>query len=171
MAKRKDNPIGNLNSKIYQEEYQAGIEASAIATRYLRSKIRESGLILRGIGSPYKKGKKNKNERKPIIEATYVKPQMGTHRLLGLQFNSNRSGFVHHFGVTRDNTKFIRTFSKTGKVFEKKKGALDSQAFFDDIYKNSGALQKLEDSLAKTRTRAFSIELQNMALMINKENG
>ena len=171
MAKKNPKPIGNLNSKIFQEERQIGREASAMATRYVRSKIRESSLILRGIGSPNKKGKKNKLERLPILKATAVKPAMGTHRLLGFDFQSNRAGFVHHFGIVKDNTRYVRTHKKTGTVYKQSNPSFKSQAFFDDIYKNSGALKRLEEGLSKTRVRAVTVQLQNIVFDINKQDG
>lgn len=171
MAKRVKN-IPALHSNIFQQERQLGREVSAKATRYVKSKIRASSITLRGVGSPHLKNtKKNKHERKPLIDATVVKPEMGTHRLLGFQFVSNRPGFVHHFGVVRQNTQFVRTNSRTGTVFKKRVGALDSQAFFDDLYTRSGAQQLLIDGLSKTRTRAISLQLQNTILKIENQDG
>lgn len=159
------------NQKILAEETRIANEAAALATNYVKSKIKNSSLKMRGIGSPKKRGRKNKNEAKPLLDATYIKPVMGDHRLLGFQFMSNRSGFVHHFGVISDNTRYLRTHYKTGTTFSKAAGNLKSQAFFDDIYKSSGALALLEAGLAKTRTRAITLHLQNTLLKINNTNG
>lgn len=159
------------SNKTWVEERKIARNASVAATKYVRAKIASSSLQLRGIGSPYKKGKSNKNERLPIIDATYVKPVMGDYRLLGLQFYSNRAGFVHHFGTVRDNTKYLQRHSKTNTVFQKSKPNIKTQAFFDDIYKNSGSLAILESGLARTRTKLAKIQLNNLIIEINKKNG
>ena len=153
----------NEQKKILEEERQLGRQVAKVTTAYVRKKIQSSSLKLKGKGSPYRK---NKHEQKPILKATHIKAEIGTHRLLGFKFISNRAGFVHHFGSVKDNTKFLQTHSKTGTVFQKATGSLKSQSFFDDVYKNSGALQLLENGLAKTRTRAITLELQNFVLKL-----
>lgn len=165
--------MSSENNKILAEETALAKRVAKVTTNYVRSKIKSSSLTMRGIGSPNKKGRSKfaKNERKPMLEATYIEPAIGDNRLLGFDFKSNRSGFVHHFGVVKDSTRYLRTHSKTGTVFKQAKPDLKSQAFFDDIYKSSGALQMLEDGLSKTRVRAITVQLQNIVLEINKQDG
>jgi hypothetical protein len=160
----------NDSSKIKAEEERIAQQAADAATSYVHQKMRSSDITIRNKGSKGR-SKRNKHERKPIIDATYIKPEMGEHRLLGFKFMSNRVGFVHHFGVIADNTRYLRTHSKTGNTFKQAKPSLGSQSYFDDIYKNSGALKILEDGLAKTRTRAITVQLQNMIFKIDKQNG
>ncbi|WP_028890881.1 hypothetical protein [Tenacibaculum sp. 47A_GOM-205m] len=154
--------------QILEEEKLLGRQVAKVATTYVRDKIQSSSLQLKGKGSPYKK---SKEEQKPLLKATRIKPEIGDFRLLGFKFMSNRHGFVHHFGSIKDNTRFLQTHSKTGKVFQRSLGSLKSQSFFDDIYENSGALKMLEDGLSKTRTRAISIMLQNLVHKIELQNG
>lgn len=165
--------MGNENAKILAEEKLLADRVAKRTTDYVHSKIKNSSINIRGIGSPNKKGrsKNAKNERKPLLEATRIEPAIGDNRLLGFDFKSNRAGFVHHFGIVKDNTRYIRTHSKTGTVFKQSHPNFKSQAFFDDIYKNSGALQMLEEGLSKTRVRAVTVKLQNIVLEINKQNG
>lgn len=159
--------MSDINAQIRKEEEALGLLVAAKATAYVKSKIRASTLKLKGIGSPYKRGK---NEKLPVMDATFVRSDMGDNRLLGFSFISNRVGFVHHFGSTGDNARYIRTNKKTGTVFRKKTGSISSQAFFDNIYKNSGALKLLENGLANTRTRAITLQFQNTILKI-EQNG
>jgi|GEM_PF-2465661 len=163
--------MANETTNIRQEEEKIAFQASIAATAYVYKQIKSSGIKMRGKGSPKKSGKKNSDERLPLLEATYIKPEMGDHRLLGLKFMSNRVGFVHHFGVVADNSRYLQTFSKTGKVYRKSRGGLQSQSYFDDVYEKSGALKILEEGLSKTRTRAITLQLQNMILKIEKQNG
>ena len=167
--------MSSENEKILAEETILAKKVAKVTTDYVHSKIKSSSLTMRGIGSPYKKSKGKKkfseNERKPLLEATYIQPAIGDNRLLGFDFKSNRAGFVHHFGIVKDNTRYLRTHHKTGTVYKKTSSTFKSQAFFDDIYKNSGALKMLEEGLSKTRIRAVTVKLQNIVLEINSENG
>ncbi|MFV9552099.1 hypothetical protein [Algibacter sp. PT7-4] len=165
--------MSSENDKILAEERVLAKTVAKVTTNYVHSKIKSSSLTMRGIGSPYKKGRSkfSENERKPMLEATYIEPAIGDNRLLGFDFKSNRSGFVHHFGIIKDNTRYLRTHSKTGTVYKQVNPNLKSQSFFDDIYKSSGALQMLENGLQKTRVRAVTFQLQNIVLEMNKQDG
>lgn len=160
--------MADISKQIKLEEEGLGNMVSSLATDYVKSKIRESTLILRGIGSPYKRGV---NEKRSLLDATYIRADMGEHRLLGFTFMSNRAGFVHHFGSQSDGVSYTRTHPKTGTVFQQKTSSQISQAFFDDVYVNSGALKMLEEGLAKTRTRDITLKLQSTILKIQKPNG
>lgn len=161
--------MNSETSQILAQETLLANQVAQKASLYAKSQIRQSSIKLRGIGSPYKRGGKSeaaKNERLPVVDATYIRPDMGTYRLLGFTFISNRVGFVHHFGVTAANSAHLRT-SKNGKTFKYKTSGLDSQSFFDEIYQKSGAFNMLEQGLAITRTQAISVALQNLVLKIN----
>lgn len=164
--------MANESSNIKQEEEAIAAKAAAAATAYVHNQMKASGVNIRNKGTKKKgKGKNSKFESLPILEATKIIPEMGDHRLLGFKFMSNRVGFVHHFGVVSDNTRYLQTVSKTGTVFKKSRGGLQSQSYFDNIYEKSGALKILEEGLSKTRTRAITLQLQNMILKIEKQNG
>lgn len=153
--------------QIKKDEAKIGRRAATAAQRYVQSNIK-SKLHSRGIGSPYKK---NKKEAKSILDATKVSSKMGSHRLLGMQFTSNRAGFVNHFGTKARTEHLVELSNHT--IFQRSQHRfnLQSKSIFDDLYSRSGALDILEKGLSQTRTKAITIQLQNLAVEISNTNG
>lgn len=110
----------------------------------------------------------------PLLKATKVKSVMGEHRLLGLNLQSSKPGFILHYGFTgvREATKVFLRHSRYQKSSTQRKAHpfhLPEKNIFSEIYTRSGAVDFLIAELSQTRTEALQLSLDGLVLKLNKD--
>jgi len=154
-----------MSNNIKSQELQIGKKAAKMAQNYVLAIIRQK-IHVRGIGG---------EKMKPILKATKVKAKMGDYRLLGLNFTSNKVGFILHFGyvgVRNATTVYYDAarYQKSSSSRKRTTVTMPAKDIFPNIYVKSGALDYLVSELSETRTEAFKIKLENIVIKINKED-
>lgn len=149
--------------RIFQRERAIGQRAAKMTQGYLLQVIKQN-LETRGLGG---------EKMLPLLKATKVKSMMGEYRLLGLNLNSSKVGFVLHYGFTgvREATKVYYNHSRFHIDSSQRKSHpfhLPEFAIFEDAYRRSGAVDYLIEELSKTRTEAIQFDLDAMVLTLNK---
>lgn len=152
-------------SETSKKERRIGRQAAKMAQQYVLGLIRERLNTGESIHS---------KKIKPLLKATKVKAKMGQYRLLGLNFTSNRAGFIQHYGfsgVRAATTVMLRAsrYNKTATQREASHVDLPAQDFFKEIYTKSGALDYLLQNLQETRTEAVMEKLQGLVSNLNKK--
>jgi hypothetical protein len=148
--------------KIKSRERAIGKKAAKMAQDYVHSILRQKLHIRNKGGEGFP----------PIIEATKVKPKMGQHRLLGLNFTSSKVGFMLHFGFTgvrEAGPVYLKAarYQQSQTVRQPHRANLKGQHFFEDIYSKSGALDYMINALGDTRTDAVMAKISGLLLKLN----
>lgn len=151
--------------QITDRERQIGRKATGMVQAYLDNLL-EQKLTLRG------KGTKGKN---PLLKATRITTSMGDYRLQGLNFTSNKVGFVQHYGfsgVRQGGSLELKAarYKKTRATRNAHSVHLPKLDLFSDIYIKSGAADYILKELKETRTAAAIEKLTSMVLKLNKES-
>lgn len=157
--------------QIFNKERNAGRKAAKMAEEYILALMRQR-LTIHNKGGV---GDWNGQGFGPLMKETTVKAKMGQFRLLGLNFDSSKAGFVNHFGFTgiREATTVLLSASRYNKTATKRKAHpfhLPAQRYLDDMYKKSGALDFLLKSLAETRTDAVKYAISGIVYSLNLQD-
>lgn len=153
-----------MNSKdILLKEKILGKQAAKMAQDYLQAVMKQR-MSVQGNGKP----------KENPLKATKVVPKMGDHRLMGLNFKTNKVAMIQHYGfvgvrqggeVYYKNARYnIKKSSRTAASIN-----LPALEIFDDFYRKSGAAAYLLNGLKETRTKAMINSLSNRILKLNKE--
>ena len=152
------------SKEIKSAEAKAGRKAAKMAEAYLLQLIRNK-LNIHNKGFP----------EGPILEDTVVKMKMGEYRLLGLNLQTSKAGYILNYGFVgvRNATKVYYKAARYKVSSAQRKShsfKLPAQEIFEDFYQKSGAIDYLMAELAKTRGEGFQSSLNKMALQFNTHN-
>lgn len=154
-----------MANDIFNQEKAIGKRAAQMAQNYAHQVLKQKLTI-------HNRGSKGVI---PILQATKIKEKMGKHRLLGLNFTSSKVGFMLHYGFAgvREGANVhlkASRYQASGAVRAPHQAKLKSYHLFEDLYKKSGALDYLIDSLGATRTEAIMAKMQNLMLQLNTQD-
>lgn len=151
--------------KIHRAERLAGRKAAKMTEEYILSLMRQRLNI----------GDHEGEERSDLMKKTKVRAKMGQYRLLGLNFTSNKVGFINHFGFTgiRSATTVLLRAARYNQTATKRKSHsfhLPAQDYLDNIYEKSGAIDFLLKALAETRTNAVKHAINGIVYSLNLQD-
>lgn len=150
--------------QIKSQERKVGRAAAKMAEAYLLQVIK-GRLNIKNQGLP----------DGPILEETKVKMKMGQHRLLGLNLQSNKAGFILNYGFTgvRQATSVYYKASRYKISRSQRKSHqfnLPAHEIFEDFFEKSGAIDYLFSELSKTRGESFQLKLNRLTQTFNAKN-
>lgn len=158
-------------TQIFNKERNAGRKAAKMAEEYILSLMRQK-LNIHNRGSV---GDWNDGGFGPLLQETSVRAKMGQYRLLGLNFDSTKAGFVNHFGFhgVRSATTVLLKASRYTKTATRRKSHpfnLPAQNYLTDMYKKSGALDYVLKVLSETRTDAIKVKIAQYTYSLNLQD-
>ncbi|SDS11578.1 hypothetical protein SAMN04487764_1491 [Gillisia sp. Hel1_33_143] len=152
--------------EIKSKEKQIGRTAAKMAQAYLHS-VLEQKLNLRGKGT---------NGKKPLLKSTRIKEKMGDYKLLGLNLQSTKTGYILNYGFTGQRSAtsvYLKAdrYEKTRTQRKRHSFNLPAREIFSDIYIKSGAVDYLTTELSKTRGQSVEVLLEQMIIKFNSTDG
>lgn len=151
------------SDQITAKEKQIGRKAQKMVQAYLDNLLQQK-LTIRGEGT------RGKN---PLLKSTRITASMGDHRLMGLNFTSNKVGFVQHYGfkgIRQGGSLELKAarYKKSRASRKAHNVNLPKLDLFSDIYIKSGAAKFILKELEETRTAATIEKLSKFVLNLNK---